>query len=285
VPNTLQVINTTSSTVNFSWSASTDNVGVAGYKVYRNASQVGTTAQTSYNDTGLSSGSTYQYTVAAYDAANNQSSQSSALSATTQSGADNQPPTIPGGLSAYAANAGLISLNWVASSDNVGVAGYQLERCTGGGCSNFSAIGTAATNSYNDTSVVPNTAYSYRVKARDAANNWSGYSNVASATTPNAPAAPQMLSAAVANNYQINLIWYGPTSGPAVASYELERCTGVGCTSFAYVGAANSTHYEDSNGLSTSHTYRYRVRAVDGGGGKGPYSSPAGATIGSGVCQ
>ena len=59
------------------WTASTDNVGVTGYKVFRNGGQVGTSATTSYTDTGLSQSTTYSYTVSAYDAAGNNSAQSS----------------------------------------------------------------------------------------------------------------------------------------------------------------------------------------------------------------
>lgn len=74
-----------SSQINLSWSASTDNVGVSGYKVFRNGTQVGTPTGTAYQDTGLSASTTYAYTIQAYDAAGNTSSQSSGASATTQS--------------------------------------------------------------------------------------------------------------------------------------------------------------------------------------------------------
>jgi hypothetical protein len=70
--------------INLTWSASTDTVGVTGYRVYRNGVQVGTTATASYSDTGLTAGTAYTYTVAAYDAAGNLSNQSTAVSATTQ---------------------------------------------------------------------------------------------------------------------------------------------------------------------------------------------------------
>ncbi len=66
-----------------SWTASTDNVGVSGYTIYRGAAQLATTALTSYSDTGLSPGTTYSYTVAAYDAAGNVSAQSAPASAVT----------------------------------------------------------------------------------------------------------------------------------------------------------------------------------------------------------
>ncbi len=77
--------------INLSWSASTDNVGVAGYRVYRNGVQVGTTASRTYSDTGLLAATLYSYRVAAYDAAGNVSAQSAAISATTL--VSNPPPT------------------------------------------------------------------------------------------------------------------------------------------------------------------------------------------------
>lgn len=82
-PSNLAVTGVTSSSASLSWSASTDNVGVAGYRVYRNGTQVGTTTGTSYTDTGLSASTKYAYTVAAYDAAGNVSAQSAGASATT----------------------------------------------------------------------------------------------------------------------------------------------------------------------------------------------------------
>ncbi len=73
-----------SSQINLSWSPSSDNVGVAGYRVYRNGVQIGTTANTSYGDTGLSPARTYKYSVSAHDAAGNVSALSTAVSAKTQ---------------------------------------------------------------------------------------------------------------------------------------------------------------------------------------------------------
>lgn len=75
-----------SSQVNLSWTASTDNVGVTGYRIFRGGTQVGTSASNSYSDTGLSPSTTYTYTVLAYDAAGNVSSQSASAQATTLAG-------------------------------------------------------------------------------------------------------------------------------------------------------------------------------------------------------
>jgi chitodextrinase len=73
------------------WSASTDDVAVAGYQIFRNGTQVGTTAATSYADSGLAPGTTYSYTVAAFDYSNNVSGQSAALLATTTTAPLNRP--------------------------------------------------------------------------------------------------------------------------------------------------------------------------------------------------
>jgi len=85
VPTSLSMASHTISSINIAWTASSDNVGVTGYKVYRNGTQVGTSVTNSYADTGLSAGTSYSYTVAAYDAANNTSAQSSASSFSTVS--------------------------------------------------------------------------------------------------------------------------------------------------------------------------------------------------------
>src|SRR5207244_5810305 len=84
VPTGLTATAVSTSQINLSWTASTDNVGVTGYKIFRNTVQVGTATTTSYSDTRLSASTTYTYTVLAYDAAGNNSAQSAPASATTQ---------------------------------------------------------------------------------------------------------------------------------------------------------------------------------------------------------
>jgi chitodextrinase len=85
-PTNLTATAVSSSQINLSWSASTDNVAVTGYRIYRGGTQVGTSVSNSYSDSSLAPSTSYTYTVQAYDAANNSSSQSSSASATTQSG-------------------------------------------------------------------------------------------------------------------------------------------------------------------------------------------------------
>jgi len=99
VPANLSASVVSSSQINLSWSASSDNTGVTGYKIYRNGTQISTSQAASFQNTGLSPSTSYSYTVSAYDAAGNNSSQSNSSSATTQA---NQPN--PGSLSALTVN-------------------------------------------------------------------------------------------------------------------------------------------------------------------------------------
>ena len=90
---------------------------------------------------------------------------------------------MPAGLSATAVSASQINLGWAASTDNIGVTGYRVERCQGAGCSDFVQVATPTGTALNDTGLQAATSYSYRVRAADAAGNLSGYSSVQSATT------------------------------------------------------------------------------------------------------
>ena len=82
-PSGVAVSGTTASSVALSWTASTDNVGVAGYRVYRGSTLVGSPTTTSFTDTGLAASTAYSYTVKAFDAAGNLSPASTAVTATT----------------------------------------------------------------------------------------------------------------------------------------------------------------------------------------------------------
>ena len=91
-----------------------------------------------------------------------------------------------------------INLTWTASTDNVAVTGYLVERCAGAGCTDFAQVGTPATDQLQRHRPDASTSYSYRVRATDAANNSSAYSATATATTqappdtqpPTAPGTP-----------------------------------------------------------------------------------------------
>ena len=84
VPTGLTATAISSSQINLSWTASTDNVGVTGYNVYRGGTKISTSPSTSYQDGGLPASTGFTYTVAAFDAAGNISAPSAGASATTQ---------------------------------------------------------------------------------------------------------------------------------------------------------------------------------------------------------
>ncbi|MDD5177284.1 MAG: fibronectin type III domain-containing protein [Sterolibacterium sp.] len=86
VPSAVNASVSSSTQINLTWAVSTDNVGVTGYKVYRNSALIGSPAGTNYSDTGLTPSTAYSYSVAACNAANNCSAQSSAVLATTLAG-------------------------------------------------------------------------------------------------------------------------------------------------------------------------------------------------------
>jgi chitodextrinase len=97
-PTVLTAIVISSTQINLSWGASTDNVGVTGYRIYRNGSPITTSTQTYYSDTGLAQSTKYSYTVTAFDAAGNESEHSEQASATTYADPSSLPPAAPGNL-------------------------------------------------------------------------------------------------------------------------------------------------------------------------------------------
>lgn len=178
-PSNLSANATSSTSIDLQWTASSDNVAVSGYNILRGGLVIGTSSTTSYTDASLNPNTNYQYVVQAYDEAGNVSANSNTASATTWQQADTQPPSTPTNLTATAVSQNQINLSWNASTDNVGVAKYQVFRNN-----NSVAIAEPSTTTFGDASVVPGTTYSYTVRAVDAAGNVSAHSASASASTP-----------------------------------------------------------------------------------------------------
>jgi chitodextrinase len=98
-------------------------------------------------------------------------------------GGDTTPPTAPSNLTASGITATGVTLSWTASTDNVGVTGYDILRAPGSSGGAFTQIGTSATTSFSDTGLTANTTYRYQVRARDAAGNTSATSGTVQVTT------------------------------------------------------------------------------------------------------
>ncbi len=256
VPAGLHSTGQTDASVALAWNGSTDNVGVAGYRVKRNGVQVATTASTNYVDSGLAPSTAYSYTLSAYDAAGNQSANSPALIASTGQPLDTIQPTAPLNVAAQANSPTSVAVTWAAATDNVGVTGYYVLR---GGVTLAFVTGTG----YIDATATAGTAYSYVVKARDAAGNVGPASNTATVTTPNppdtqVPSAPTGLVAMAVTAGQVNLSWTGATDNVGVVGYRLSR-------NGQFLAQVSGTGYGDAT-AAPSTAYSYTVTAFDAAG-------------------
>lgn len=161
--------------VDLDWNASSDNVAVIGYRIYRNGADpvnVGTTGATL---TGLIPGSNYTFTVRAFDLSANESAPSSGVGVATLS--DTQPPTVPTGLTVSTVTATTLNLDWTASTDSAsGVAGYRVYT---DGSNPVNVFETGVTL----TGLQENTAYQFSVSAYDYGSNESAQSSAAAVTT------------------------------------------------------------------------------------------------------
>ena len=268
----------TGQTVALTWTASSDNVGVTGYQVYRSTTSGFTpgpvnkiadvTSGTAYSDAGLAGGS-YFYQVVAIDLAGNPSPTSNQASATVAAAPDTQAPTVPNGVSATASGAN-VTVTWTASTDTVGVTGYEVHRSPTSGFAVSPATKIAEVTSgttYLDAAR-PIGSWFYRVVAVDAASNASAGSLQASAAVSDsvAPSVPANLAATVANQ-DVSLSWSASTDNVGVAGYEVHRSATSGFTPDSATKIAtvtSGTAFTDT--AVTGGTWFYRVLAVDAAG-------------------
>jgi prepilin-type N-terminal cleavage/methylation domain-containing protein len=217
-PTTVTSTAKTATSVTLSWSGATDNVLVTGYSIYRGGVLVGTSATTSFVDSGLTSVATYVYTVKANDAAGNVSPFSGSYTVTTLDGIPPNSPT----LSNTSLTQTQVGLSWTQPSDNVGVTGYSVFE--DGGTTAITTTTGATATTFTDTGEAPGTTHTYTVKARDAAGNFSVASNVLTVTLNVDPAAPTKVTAhgTSTSNNSVNISWAASTSTPtAINGYKV----------------------------------------------------------------
>ena len=325
----------TATSVSLAWTGSTDNVGVAGYRVYRGGASVGTSTTTGFTNSGLSASTAYTFTVRAYDAAGNESANSNSLTVTTNAdggggggsghttagsnvqffvnnapwadvhytlnngpqqnirmtaaggnntytlpnvaagtsvryrftiglaaggqtetawvtftmggGSDTQPPTAPGGLNSPGKTATSITLAWTGSTDNVGVSGYRVYR---GGVS----VGTSTTTGFTNSGLSANTAYTFTVRAYDAAGNESTSSNSLTVTTnANGGGSGHTIAGANVQFFANNAPWadvhYTLNNG-AQQNIRMTASGGNNTYTLANVAAGTSVRYRFTIGLA-----------------------------------
>jgi len=209
---------------------------------------------------------------------------------------DTVAPSAPTGLVVTAVSSSQINLSWTASTDNIGVTGYRVERCQGSGCSNFTQIATPAGTSYSDTGLSASTVYAYRVRATDAAGNLSSYSGTASAATPalpdtTPPAAIANFSTSKATLNSVTLSWTAPgddgNTGTA-ASYDIRYSTSnittanwgsvTQATGEPTPQAAGTAQSMVISGLTSNTIYYFAIKATDDAGNISGLSNIASAS-------
>lgn len=257
-PSSLTYENITTNSIDLSWGASTDNVGVTAYNVYTNGTYATSVTSTNTKLTGLSSSTNYAIMVKAKDAAGNLSASSNTINILTLSG-DGVAPTAPSGLAASEISATGCKLTWGVSTDNVGVVAYDIFQT---GTFKVSVTGT----SHTITDLTPSTQYDFTVKARDAAGNVSAASNSALFTTLSSSLrVPENPSNTISglNYQQYNGSWNAlpdfstltPVSSGTIATFSVASKSGADLFAFRFTG------YID---VPADGTYTFYTKSDDG---------------------
>ncbi len=219
-PTNLTGVYNTTGFVYLSWGAATDNVGVAGYRVFRNSILYSTSTATSFNDNSISPGLTYSYYVKAYDATGNESSQSNVVSVNvsttvltttgtttstttsttstttqpqTQTTSTSPVPAAPSEVRVVVQTTGAVQVSWQDNSDNENQ--FRIYRHLPGTTSIFTQVGSVGTDltSFTETAV-PAGSWEYSVTACNtyACSAYSAGAMIAVGTTTTVAAAKQL---------------------------------------------------------------------------------------------
>ena len=218
-----------------------------------------TGVKTQHSEAGLTSGTKYRFRVRSINAT---TSAPWLTSNDTTTLADVQTPT---GYTLSSLGDTSITIAWTDNSSSELF--YDVYRCSGASCSTFTAASnspiSANATTYTDTNLVADTYYTYRVRATGTAGSSAWLTGTEVRSGPNAPTA---LTTGTTTSTSIALSW--TNNATTQTSYEAQKCTGSGCTTFAAVSAAalgaGATSVTES-GLTGSTTYRFRVRAVRSG--------------------
>ena len=277
-------------TVALAWTANTET-DLAGYRLYRRPAggTWPTTATkelpgtaTTWTDTTVTNNTSYDYRLTAIDTTGNESTPSTAVTATPNPAPGTTAPATPTGLSATAGDA-TVALAWTANTET-DLAGYHLYRRPTGGTWPTTATkelpGTATT--WTDTTVTNNTSYDYRLTAIDTTGNESTPSTAVTAT-PNpgpdttAPATPTGLSA-TAGDATVALAWTANTETD-LAGYRLYRrpTGGTWPTTATKALTGTATTWTDTT-VTNNTSYDYRLTAIDTTGNESTPSTAVTAT-------
>ncbi|WP_264519859.1 reprolysin-like metallopeptidase [Flavobacterium sp. N1994] len=215
---TLSASGTTLTSTVLSWSGATDNVAVTGYDVYQGGVLKTSTTSTTLTVTGLSSSTAYTFYVQAKDAAGNISLASNTVTVTTLT-PDTTVPTTPT-LSASGTTATTTNLSWTGATDNVAVTGYDVYK---GGV----FLASTTTASYAVTGLTASTAYTFTVRAKDAAGNASPDSNSVSVTTLANTVTYCASTSSITTDERIGKVVFGTISNTSTGTAGYENFTAL----------------------------------------------------------
>ena len=186
-PTAVRTADVTETTAHVAWEAALDNVATTGYNAYVNGEKVNTelVTATEYDLTGLTPATDYRVEIEAVDAAGNVSEKSEAATFTTAKAVDTEAPSVPTDVKASDVTKTGATVTWTASTDNEGVAGYNVY--VNGAQVNDTLV---ATTEYVLTGLTEGTEYTVEVEAVDTNNNVSAKAAV-TFTTAKTPVTPE----------------------------------------------------------------------------------------------
>jgi fibronectin type 3 domain-containing protein len=243
---------------------------ITGYQVSRGTSPGAETplatvdaATTSYDDPGVTAGTTYYYTVSAVNAVG-VGDTSNEVAVT--------PATTPAAPTASASDGnGKVALAWTVPADGgAPISGYQISRgLTPGAQTPYASVGTAT--SFVDTAVTAGTTYFYTVAATNSVGT--GAPSAATSATPTTvPSAPTLT--ATAGKSQVKLTWTTPPDGgAAITGWAIYRGTASGAEQLVQT-LSTGTSYVDTD-VTGGTMYFYEVAAINrnGTGARSPEAS------------
>ncbi len=265
---TTSEINLTSITLN--WDAATDSIGVVGYRVFQDGTLQEVVTETQFQAAELTSGTAYNFTVLAFDAAENESALSTSLSVTTEEEIveDTAAPTVPSNLVALNPTQTSIDLDWDAAADDNGISTYRIFQ-------DGTPIRTVQETQYQVAGLSPGTDYNFAVSAIDTAENESSASAAVTVATEQAPdtvppTSPSNMVASNTSQTATELRWNAASDDVGVTGYAVFQDNRALTT-------ISGTNYQVS-GLNPSTVYQFTVSASDAVGNESLQSAPLSVT-------
>ncbi|MBU5444797.1 fibronectin type III domain-containing protein [Paenibacillus sp. MSJ-34] len=273
----------TQTSVRLSWPSATDNVGVAGYRIYVDNVEYKTVgvSESAIIVTGLTAGTSYAFKVTAYDEAGNEGPALTASAKTLpqQSGTDTEAPQWPDDseLTVSDVTQTSVKLSWSSATDNVGVAGYRIYVDN----VEYKTVGVSE-SAIIVTGLTAGTSYAFKVTAYDEAGNEGPALTASAKTLPQqsgtdteAPQWPDDSELTVSDVTQtsVKLSWSSATDNVGVAGYRIY----VDNVEYKTVGVSESAIIV--TGLTAGTSYAFKVTAYDEAGNESPTLTASAKTL------